>query len=201
MENNDNELLYLISEGSEEAYNIIYDNYKKLIVGVAKKYLNFAKKIGLEYNDLLQEGMIGLSNAINTYDQSKDVKFSTYVTTCVRNHVFSVLMSNCRKKHEFLNDSCSLEYIDEIGSRELYSFFADNSIDPSNILEKADSNKNLYDALCNELSDFEIKVLNLKMSDLEYKEIAVVLNKSYKSVDSALQRIKAKAKKVIEMLT
>ena len=49
-----------------------------------------------------------------------------------------------------------------------------------------------------EMSDFEKCVFDLKMFGLEYKEIASLLDKSYKSVDSALQRIRGKVKKVLE---
>ena len=48
------------------------------------------------------------------------------------------------------------------------------------------------------MSDFERSVFDLKVFGLEYKEIAQLLDKSYKSVDSALQRIKGKVKKVLD---
>ena len=48
------------------------------------------------------------------------------------------------------------------------------------------------------MSDFERNVFDLKVLGLEYKEIAALLDKSYKSVDSALQRIRGKVKKVLD---
>ena len=56
----------------------------------------------------------------------------------------------------------------------------------------------LYNSIYKEMSDFERNVFDLKVLGLEYKEIAALLDKSYKSVDSALQRIKGKVKKVLD---
>lgn len=63
-EYNDQELLYLIADGNETASSILYDKYKNVINMKVKKFANYAKGFGLEYKDLFQEGMVGLSEAI-----------------------------------------------------------------------------------------------------------------------------------------
>ena len=65
-------------------------------------------------------------------------------------------------------------------------------------LEREETANNLYNSICEGLSTFEKMVFDLKIAGFEYNEIAKLLDKSYKSVDSALQRIRMKAKKVIE---
>ena len=71
----DNELLFYISENNEEASNIMFDKYTPLINSIANDLIKYAKNSGLELNDLVQEGMIGLDSAIKTYSDNKDSSF------------------------------------------------------------------------------------------------------------------------------
>ena len=57
-EQNDNELLYLVSENSEEAKEIIFKKYKPIIEMKANKLKDVAESCGYDINDLIQEGMI-----------------------------------------------------------------------------------------------------------------------------------------------
>ena len=198
-EYNDQELLYLISDCNEDASSILYDKYKGIIDIKVKKYKQIGKKVGLEYNDLFQEGMVGLSEAIRCYKDNRDTKFASFANMCIERQILSVLSSAQRKKHSLLNDSCSLDVsIDENG-RTISDFIFDGTLDPSIKVENDECNKILYDYLYKEMSDFEKNVFDLKMFGLEYKEIAALLDKSYKSVDSALQRIRIKVKKVLDV--
>ena len=73
----DNEILYLISENDEEAYNYMYCKYKPLISKFATVILKNFKYLNLEYDDLIQEGMYGLSLAIKRFDNTSDNIFFT----------------------------------------------------------------------------------------------------------------------------
>ena len=55
-EYSDSELYSMVCEASEEAKEIIYTKYKYIIDVIIKKYVYTAKKLGVEYNDLYQEG-------------------------------------------------------------------------------------------------------------------------------------------------
>lgn len=194
---NDYELLYLINDSNEEAGNVLYDKYKPIIEMKAKKYKLLGKKVGLEYNDLFQEGMVGLTEAINSYKDNKDTKFASFANICIERQILSVLATARRKKHSLLNDSYSLDAsIDEEGST-LLDFILGDSIDPSIKVENDEEMESIYNNVYKELSDFEKSVFDLKMMGLEYKEIASLLDKSYKSVDTAIQRIRFKLKKLL----
>lgn len=195
---NDQELLYLICESNEDANNILYDKYKKIIDIKVNKYKNLGKRVGLEYNDLFQEGMVGLSEAVRNYKDNKDTKFASFANVCIERQILSVLSSAQRKKHFFLNDSCSLDSSIDDNGRTLLDVLLDDTFDPSVRVENEEEKKFLYDAIYKEMSDFERNVFDLKVLGLEYKEIAALLDKSYKSVDSALQRIRGKVKKVLD---
>lgn len=193
---NDYELLYLISESSEDATNLLYEKYKEIVDLKIKKYLKYGSIRGLDYNDLFQEGMIGLSEAIRDFRNEKDVKFSTFANLCIERQIHSALKKAGRMKHKFLNESMSLDVgVDENDRPWIESLFDKKEKDPSEILEQLENSDALQQRIREELTDFEQQVLELKLGNFDYKEIAELLGKSYKSVDSAMQRIKMKLKK------
>lgn len=195
-EYNDFELLYLTCEENEEAYNVLYDKYKPIVEIKAKKYLNYAKSKGLELSDLLQEGMIGLSEAIRDFKTQKDVKFSTFASICIERQINSAITKSNRLKHRSLNESLSLD-----GSRSsdddkplIDIMFDKKNDDPSNRLVDLESKQELYDKISSKLTPLELQVLDMRLKNYNYKEIAIKLGRSYKSIDTALQRIKTKLK-------
>lgn len=195
---NDYELVYLIGEENEDALNVLYEKYKPIVILKLKKYIKYAKKIGLEYSDLFQEGMIGLSEAIANFKTKKDVQFSTFANLCIERQLFSALTRASRKKHNILNDSLSLDNSINDDDVTLLDFVFDKSADPSLYVESIENKKELYEKLSNVLTTLEKEVFNLKVNNFDYKEISMLLNKSYKSVDSAIQRIRAKVKKILD---
>lgn len=197
-EYNDHELVYMVSDSNEDACDILYEKYMSIIEYKAGKYFSVGKKLGLEYKDLVQEGMIGLSEAIRNYRDNKDTKFSSFANICIERQILTVITSAKRKKHYYLNDSCSLDSEIDDSGKTLSDLLFDEKIDPSNKIEYEEEKDILYSSIYKGMSDFEKAVFDLKMLGLEYKEIATILEKSYKSVDSALQRIKAKVKKALE---
>ncbi len=192
----DNELLYLINESNEDASNILYEKYKNIVSIKIKKYLKYANKLGLEYSDLYQEGMVGLSEAIEGFKSSKETKFSTFANICIERQIFSALTKSSRKKHTILNDSLSLDntYDDNLS---LLNFVFDRNSDPGVYLENKERVEELYKKIIDVLTDLEKEVFKLKINGFDYKEISEIINKSYKSVDTAIQRIKTKIRKIL----
>ena len=195
---NDYELLYLISEKNQQATDILYEKYIPIINYKTKKFSNYCKKIGLEEADLFQEGMIGLSEAIKNFKEEKDVKFSTFANLCVERQIFSSLKKASRKKHEFLNNALSLDLNYNEEKTTLIDFILDNSEEPSIYIENEEAKDILYKKIVENLTLLEKNVLILKINNFSYKEIGSILNKSYKSIDSTLQRIKTKVSKILK---
>jgi RNA polymerase sporulation-specific sigma factor len=196
-EYNDFELLYLTCSENEEAYDILYNKYKPLVEIKARKYLKYGKSRGLDLNDLTQEGMIGLSEAIRDFKTQKDVKFSTFANMCIERQINSAITKANRAKHKLLNESLSLDDKASDSDKPLMDFIFDTKdSDPINYVVLLEERQELYGKLKEMLTPLELDVLTLRLKDFDYKEIASKLNKSYKSIDSALQRIKVKLKKL-----
>lgn len=193
---NDNELIYLIYDFNEEANRILHEKYYKIIKIKVAKYRALAKRIGLDTCDLMQEGLLGLEEAINSYRDNKDMKFSSFANMCIERQILSVVNYHSRKKHTFLNDSCSIDAEDEKG-RTMLDYSLKSDIDPLMMMEKEEEKNSIYELMTKDLSKLEKEVFELKLNGLDYREIARLLNKSYKSIDSALQRIRFKLKKIL----
>ena len=100
---NDYELIDFIAEGNEEANNIIIEKYTPLINSIANKMMKYCKNNGIDYNDLKQEGFIGLNDAITHFSDRKNVLFYTYAKKCIERRIVSSLVSASRLKYKALN--------------------------------------------------------------------------------------------------
>ena len=194
----DFELIYLIGESNEEALNIVYDKYKPIIDLKAKKYLKYGKKIGLEYQDLFQEGMLGLSEAISSFKDDKKAQFKTFANLCIERQIFSLLKKASRKKHKFLNDSMSLDETINENDNTLLDIFFEEGTNPDDMIEFKENKRELFKKIYQVLTPLEREVFDLKTNNFDYKEISQLLNKSYKSIDSAIQRIRLKVRKILD---
>jgi RNA polymerase sporulation-specific sigma factor len=183
--NRDAELWSLAASGDPAAEEILIAEYSRLVKICARPYF----LAGADSEDLIQEGMLGLLSAVRHYDPAKDVKFSTYAEFCIRRRLFSAIKSATRFKHIPLNDSISLE------SPEIDENNAQGPLhlrDPEEFVIARERVDEITDRLNGSLSRFESKVLGLYLEGLSYEEMAVKLNKTPKSVDNAVQRIRRK---------
>jgi len=196
---NDYELINYIRENSEEANEILFEKYKPMIVNLATKMVNYSPNLGLEINDLIQEGMLGLNTAINSFDENDETSFYTYAKTCIERKIISTMVGAKRQKHKILNESMSIEiYNDEEGSNVMEGLVADNSYNPENLIVQTEDGNTLYEKIVEQLTPLEQQVFELKAGGFKYKEIADILDKEPKVIDNALNRIKNKIKSIIQ---
>ncbi len=193
------ELIEDAQAGDGEAVSFLLEKYKGMVRALSRPLF----LMGGEQDDLIQEGMIGLFKAIQTYDVSKGAGFETYANLCISSQLYSAIEKSNRKKNIPLNSYISIyspEYSNEEGNSEGGFIINKISVDweknPEEIVIRKESTKSLIGRLYGKLSVLEKQVLELFLKGLTYQEIAKRLEKSPKTIDNALQRIKAKVQQV-----
>ncbi len=187
----DEALCALAASGDRQAEESLVVRYNRLVRMCARPYF----LAGGDSEDLIQEGMLGLLSAIREYDPGKSASFRTYAEVCVKNRLFSAVKAAARNKHTPLNDSVSISETPLYGGSG-FSFAnggpGRRTKDPEEILLNREAFRERMEALVGQLSGFEAGILRLYLNGLSYSEIAAEVNKSPKSVDNAVQRIRRK---------
>lgn len=192
-EYNDFELLSFVCEQSEEANEILYEKYRPLIMQISKVYNNKYGYLGIDINDLISEGMLGLSIALNTFDEVKDNTFYTYAKVCIERSINTFIKKIKGLKYKYLNESLSYDNTNDDYSIE--NVISDDTYNPLYSMINDENIGEVYTYLKSILTDLEYRVLRLKADGLNYKEIASILNKDPKNIDNALYRIKDKLRR------
>ncbi len=187
----DEQLVELSAEGDKQATEFILSKYKNLVRARAKDYY----LAGADKEDLVQEGMIGLFKAIRDFDITKQASFRGFAEICVKRQILTAVKMATRQKHMPLNSYVSLNqpvYEDET-ERTLVDMLAQReSVNPEEMFLRREKAEALEAEIAKKLSGLERTVLSLYMGGMDYREIAVELNRPPKSIDNALQRIKRK---------
>lgn len=194
---NDEELLYLISDNNEETQSVICKKYKPVISFYANKYSSYVEGKGLDYNDLYQEGLIGLLNAIDGFKEQKDIKFSTFAFLCIKRKILTAVKNANRKKHSILNESYSLDYKLDDDLASFDNLLSANEGGIEDILVTRENNEYFNKRINESLSDFERMVYDLRINNFTYDEIAQTLGKTQKSIERTLDRIRIKIKRIL----
>ena len=197
----DQELISLIRNNDEQATEILLKKYKNMVAGKTRRL--FLQ--GGDQEDLIQEGMIGLYQAIFSFDVTQNVPFKNYASAVVDSRLYDAIRTATRKKHQPLNESLSLDYSYTDSSDDepisLFEVLSDESaLTPESLLLDKEIKLNLENFLQNYLSKYEDQVASLYLQGKTYREIAEKLNVSTKSVDGALQRVRKKLSKYRDKL-
>lgn len=192
----DEELIYLASQGDLVAEECLINKFKKLVKIKARSYF----LIGADTEDIIQEGMIGLYKAVRNYQFKKLSSFKAFAELCITRQIITAIKSATRQKHIPLNSYISLNrpIYNEDSDRTLLDIVDNISInDPQDLFLNGEKLNNLKVRIKRMLSDLERDVLESYLDAKSYQEIAVDLGRHVKSIDNALQRIKRK----LELIT
>ena len=195
---NDYELLYLISENNEDAKELFYKKYKPIIEMKARKFTKYVESNGYDYNDLVQEGMIGLSKAIKDYSEQKDVQFTTFANVCIERQMFSFMRNISAGRHKILNDSLSFDTTTNSYGKPLINLLDDKNVNPETTFIESEEEEDLHNDIVSVLNEKEIEVFELRTKGFTYKEIASLLNITEKSVGKYIEKIKNKISKMLD---
>lgn len=137
-------------------------------------------------HDLIQEGLLGVFNAVFSYDQNREASFVTYAKICVQNSITSAVRAQSRKKHRPLNNYVPLEDV-EISDRAA-------SNDPEALFSLQEDVLSIIHCINSELTELEKSVLQRHIAGKSHTQIAHELGISIKSADNALSRARKKIK-------
>ena len=189
MESEDERLVEQVQQGDGQALNQLILKYKGFVRGKARTYF----LIGADREDIIQEGMIGLYKAIRDYRPDKLSSFKMFAELCVTRQIITAIKTATRQKHIPLNSYVSLDkpIYDEESDRTLIDIIAEDELgDPEKLLINREKN-----------GDMEIKMREV-LSELDgcsYQEISLKLNRHVKSIDNALQRVKRKLERYLQV--
>ncbi len=193
----DGELIDRLRRGETAVMDYICDKYKNLVRSKAKSMFI----LGADNEDLIQEGMIGLFKAVRDYDTGRDASFSTFAELCINRQMYTAVQASKRQKHFPLNTYVSLDSETSGDDREglnLGELLADKSeLSPEELFLDKERVAYLEKAMEEELSEFERQVLDLYRTGMTYSQIARVLGRDEKATDNALQRLKAKIRRLL----
>lgn len=193
----DLELIRQIRAGDQRAKDKLVAKYVPMVKYIIRNY--YASF--LDFDDLMQEGLIGLLNAIEEYKPDKfDVKFSSFAYICIIRRVYNVIKQTNGNKHRLLNEAISLQSavgLDE-GRTVLDLIPAEpEDIDPQHLIEEKMVNNLLERVLKNHLSVLEYAVIVRLIRGYTCSEIQAELGVGPKVIDNARTRVKAKLRRLL----
>lgn len=191
---NDDKLLELIRLGDNNALNFIMNKYNNIVNMKASKF--FA--VGVEKEDIVQEGMIGLYKATQSYNGDKQNSFKSFANMCIERQLITMIKSANRQKNIPLNSAFSLNTpVYEEGDSDVIEILDTNLVeDPLETIANKEYFSQIEIKINENLSDFEKQVLRHYKQGKSYADIAKEVDSKVKSVDTAIQRIRKKANKI-----
>ena len=190
----DEELVDRLHQGENEIMDYILEKYKPLV----RKQTNALFLIGGENEDLIQEGMIGLFKAIRDYDDTKEATFFYFAQLCIKRQLASALEASNRKKHIPLNNYVSFSSDENDSGAALEATISQGVESPEQMVLEQEKVIEFKEQIRAKLSKMEKEVLNLYLEGYNYTQIAKIMEKTPKSIDNALQRIRQKIRGVLE---
>lgn len=183
-------------EGDVRAIEKLIDNNMDIVYAKARYF--FIK--GLDKDDVIQEGRVGLYKAIRDYKEEREASFRGFAQLCIHRQLVSAIKKANRQKHMPLNNSTSLDKsIDKGENQRTYNeIISDDSDD----LEEFFIYRELIDLLMEEIKDklteLEHNAFIKYLENKSYRQISDELDVNLKSVDNALQRARKKMEEIKE---
>lgn len=190
----DFELIEKARNGDSNCAEELFTRYKPLAKKISRKFF----LAGQDSDDIFQEAMIGLFKAYQGFKISEQTDFKSFASLCITRQILSAIKTANRQKNKILSEAVSLNNqggfqicVDD-EEENFYFVLPSKEQAPDDELI---SQENVEEMLCEInklLSDFEKQVLKQYLKGYSIKQISVMLEKSPKSVDNAITRLKSK---------
>ena len=187
-------------KGDFKARDKLVEHNLRLVVYVAKKFENS----GVNIEDLISIGTIGLIKAVNTFNLDKNIKLATYASRCIENEILMYLR---KVNHQRLDISLDEPLnVDWDGNELLLSdVLGSDGLEINDNVEMEDEKRILYQCM-SDLSARERQIMNMRFGmcgerEKTQKEVADELGISQSYISRLEKRIISKLKKSIERQT
>lgn len=194
----DEEIVVEAKKGNGIALEFLINKYKNFVKAKARSYF----LIGADREDIIQEGMIGLYKAIRDFKGHKLSSFRAFAELCITRQIITAIKTATRQKHIPLNSYVSLNkpIYDEDSDRTLLDVLSGTKVtDPEELMINREEYKDIEFKIGEILSELERRVLMLYLEGKSYQEIAAELERHVKSIDNALQRVKRKLERYLQI--
>lgn len=189
------ELLKRLMNKDSEAKNILIERNLRLVVYISRKFEN----TGIDVEDLISIGTIGLIKAVNTFKSNKNIKLATYASRCIENEILMYLRKNNKKKAEVSFDEPLNTDLD--GNELLLSDVLGTENDEIYKIIEEEIDKNLLFMALDKLSDREKQIMELRFglttrgNEKTQKEVASILGISQSYISRLEKKIISRLKK------
>lgn len=192
-----NQYVLQAKNGDMESMDYILQYFKPKVTAICREYF----LIGADFDDILQEGMIGLYKAIMGYNSDKNVNFPAFASMCIHHQIQNAVKTANSKKHQPLNDYVTINIEGRID---------DNKDDAPKIMLQANDKgveqlsldkeraTLFYENLKSQLSYLQYCILLMYLNGYSYSEIAQKHNLTNKNVDNQIQAIKRKLRVLLK---
>ena len=192
-----NEVVARAKNGDVESMENILTYFKPKVTAICREYF----LCGADFDDLLQEGMIGVYKAVGGYNSDKNDNFSRFVTMCIHHQVQNAVRIANSKKNQPLNDYISINIEGRVSETD------DDS--PKLILQANDKGAEqlsldkeritqLYQKIRKELTEEQYGVLLMYLNGYSYTEMANKHQTTNKKIDNNIQAIKRKLRALLK---
>lgn len=180
----EHELALLAGTGDERAFTLLVALCEPMLRAQVARFRFSAT----EAEDMAQEGLLGLLSAVRSFDPARDVSFRTYASACVRNRLLSLLRRRAARATEVPMEDVSV-VVDTTVS----------VADPAALMQEKEDAARTLSRIRKALSEREYAVLLRYLDGCSYTAIAAQLQTTPKAVDNALQRARAKVRRLFEL--
>lgn len=182
-------------EKDESVKTILIERNLRLVVYISRKFEN----TGIDVEDLISIGTIGLIKAVNTFKSNKNIKLATYASRCIENEILMYLRKNNKKKVEVSFDEPLNTDLD--GNELLLSDVLGTENDEIYKIIEEEIDKNLLFMSLDKLSDREKQIMELRFglkargNEKTQKEVANILGISQSYISRLEKKIISRLKK------
>ena len=192
----ESELISQLEEGEERVKSQLIERNLRLVVYIARRFEN----TGINIEDLISIGTIGLIKAVDTYKPARNIKLATYASRCIENEILMHLRKTASQKSEVSFDEPL--NTDWDGNELLLSDILGTDSDTVMRPIEADVDRKLLQDAIGKLSDRERQIITMRFGldgrpERTQKEVADLLGISQSYISRLEKRIISRLKKEI----